>query len=312
MELNRELLYRFFYRTTTFEEEVKIRKWLEESDEHYRELLRERKLFDAILLQGNINNVNRKKIVFRIPWRQLALKVIGVAAVVLLAVSVNTAYWKATMRGGAMNTIVVPQGQRVNLTLADGTNVWLNAKTKMEYPQSFCGFDDRVVKVDGEAYFEVSENKEKPFIVRTSKADVEVLGTKFYVSAYISTDVFETSLIEGRVKVRTGHEEMILYPNNKVVLQNNHLTCKAIDDMDTYRWREGLYCFKEQTFDEVLKQFEVYYDIRFIRENSQLPNPKISGKFRLVDGVDYALRVLQKEVQFTYHRDNEMDIIYLK
>lgn len=312
MELDRELLYRFFYRDTTFEEEVRIRKWLEESEEHFHEYLRERKLFDAVLLQGNIKNINRKNILFRIPWRTLALKVAGIAAVALLAVTVTTAYWKTSMREEAMNTIVVPQGQRVNLRLADGTNVWLNAKTKMEYPQSFRVFDERLVKVDGEAYFEVSKNKEKPFIVRTAKADVEVLGTKFYVRAYTSTNAFETSLIEGRVKVRTDHEEMVLYPNNKAVLVNNRLTRKAIDDMDPYRWCEGLYCFKERTFDEVLKQFEVYYDIRFVRENKQLPNPRISGKFRLVDGVDYALRVLQKEVQFTYRRDNEMNIIYLK
>ena len=211
-----------------------------------------------------------------------------------------------------MNTVIVPQGQRVSLTLADGTKVWLNAKTKMEYPQSFKAFDERIVKVDGEAYFEVSKNKNRPFIVKTSKADIEVLGTKFYVSAYATTDIFETSLIEGRVKVHTAYEDMTLYPRDKAVLQNGILTRKHIDDMDIYRWRDGLYCFKNLSFEDVLKQFEIYYDVRFVKENPQMANPKLNGKFRLIDGVDYALRVLQREVGFSFRRDEETSVIYLK
>ena len=168
------------------------------------------------------------------------------------------------------------------------------------------------VKVDGEAYFEVSKNKEKPFIVKTTKGDVEVLGTKFYISAYATTDVFETSLIEGKVKVHTAYEDMTLYPKDKAVLENGLLTRKQIDDMDTYRWRDGLYCFKNLSFDDVLKQFEIYYDIRFVKENPQIANPKLNGKFRLIDGVDYALRVLQREVGFSFRRDDEANVIYLK
>lgn len=312
MELNRDLLYLFFKGNATFDEEIKIRKWLEESDDHYREFLQERKLFDAILLQGDVNNINRKKNVFRISWRSLALKVAGVAAIALLAMTITTVYWKESMKDEPMNTIVVPQGQRVNLTLADGTNVWLNAKTKMEYPQSFRAFDKRIVKVDGEAYFEVTKNPKIPFIVKTSRGEIEVMGTKFYVSDYSGTEEFETSLIEGKVMVRTPNRQLFLFPKDKAVLKNGNLIREKIDDMDIYRWCEGLYCFKEQTFDEVLKQFEVYYDIHFVRENEHIPNPKISGKFRLVDGVDYALKVLQREIQFTYRRDSEMNIIYLK
>lgn len=149
-------------------------------------------------------------------------------------------------------------------------------------------------------------------IVKTTKGDVEVLGTKFYISAYATTDVFETSLIEGKVKVHTAYEDMTLYPKDKAVLENGLLTRKQIDDMDTYRWRDGLYCFKNLSFDDVLKQFEIYYDIRFVKENPQIANPKLNGKFRLIDGVDYALRVLQREVGFSFRRDDEANVIYLK
>ena len=311
MNLNRELLYRFFNKETTLEEEKKIRLWIEESDENRQEFFRERKLFDAILLHGDLA-YKKVRTRFYIPWRRIAAALSGVAAIVLLTIYVTTYFLQQSFRDETMNTVIVPQGQRVSLTLADGTKVWLNAKTKMEYPQSFKAFDERIVKVDGEAYFEVSKNKNRPFIVKTSKGDIEVLGTKFYVSAYATTDIFETSLIEGRVKVHTAYEDMTLYPRDKAVLQNGILTRKHIDDMDTYRWRDGLYCFKNLSFEDVLKQFEIYYDVRFVKENPQMANPKLNGKFRLIDGVDYALRVLQREVGFSFRRDEETSVIYLK
>ena len=311
MNLNRELLYRFFNKETTLEEEKKIRLWIEESDENRQEFFRERKLFDAILLHGDLA-YKKVRTRFYIPWRRIAAALSGVAAIVLLTIYVTSYFLQQSFRDETMNTVIVPQGQRVSLTLADGTKVWLNAKTKMEYPQSFKAFDERIVKVDGEAYFEVSKNKNRPFIVKTSKGDIEVLGTKFYVSAYATTDIFETSLIEGRVKVHTAYEDMTLYPRDKAVLQNGILTRKHIDDMDIYRWRDGLYCFKNLSFEDVLKQFEIYYDVRFVKENPQMANPKLNGKFRLIDGVDYALRVLQREVGFSFRRDEETSVIYLK
>lgn len=311
MNLDRELLYRFFNNETTLEEEKKIRLWMEECDEHRHEFFRERKLFDAILLHGE-PSCERSRFRFYIPWRKVAVAFSGIAAIVILTIITTTYFLQQSFEDDVMNTVLVPQGQRVHLTLSDGTKVWLNAKTQMEYPQSFKVAGQRIVKVDGEAYFEVSKNKEKPFVVKTTKGDVEVLGTKFYISAYAETDAFETSLIEGKVKVHTANEDMTLYPEDKAVLQNGILTRKHIDDMESFRWRDGLYCFKNLSFDDVLKQFEIYYDVRFVKENPQIANPKLNGKFRLIDGVDYALRVLQKEVGFSFRREDEADVIYLK
>ena len=96
--------------------------------------------------------------------------------------------------------------------------------------------------------------------------------------AYAATEVFETALIEGKVKVRTANEDMTLYPEDKAVLQNGVITRKHIDDMESYRWRDGLYCFKDLSFDDVLKQFEIYYDVRFVKENQQIANPKLNGQ----------------------------------
>ena len=181
MNLDKELLYRFFNNATTLEEEKKIRLWIDECDDHRHEFFRERVLFDAMLLHGK-PSCEKSHSRFYIPWRRVAVAFSGIAAVVLLTIITTTYFLQQSFEDDAMNTVIVPQGQRVQLSLSDGTKVWLNAKTKMEYPQSFKMTSQRIVKVDGEAYFEVSKNKEKPFIVKTAKGDVEVLGTKFYIN----------------------------------------------------------------------------------------------------------------------------------
>ena len=117
----------------------------------------------------------------------------------------------------ALQTITVPAGQRINITLADGTNVWLNARTTIQYPITF-NEKERLVKLDGEAYFDVTKDKSKPFIVQTNNYNVEVLGTKFDVDSYSETEIFETTLMEGSVRISSltdANESLMLKPHNK-------------------------------------------------------------------------------------------------
>ncbi|WP_373827751.1 FecR family protein [Bacteroides heparinolyticus] len=309
MDIDRELLYRFFKQKATLEEEKKIRAWMEEDEAHYSEYLRERKLFDAILLQGEslrgrLAESNRRW------WRKALLVASGVAAVVLLTIGTTRFLLERSYRDEAMNTVTVPSGQHVGLTLSDGTKVWLNSKTRMSYPPLFRVCDKRVVEIDGEAYFEVSKSR-KPFVVNTPKGRVEVLGTKFYVKDYRQAEVFETSLVEGSVKVEASSESLTLHPRDKAVWSNGVLKRERMEDMEMYLWRDGIYCFKDLTLDEVLKQLEIYYDVRLVRNVPQ-NDAKLSGKFRLIDGVEYALRVLQKKVRFSFRRDEEQNVIYLE
>ena len=119
-----------------------------------------------------------------------------------------------------LQTITVPAGQRINITLADGTNVWLNARTTIQYPITF-NEKERLVKLDGEAYFDVTKDKNKPFIVQTNNYNVEVLGTKFDVDSYSETEIFETTLMEGSVRISSltdANESLMLTPNNKAYL----------------------------------------------------------------------------------------------
>ena len=150
----------------------------------------------------------------------------------------------------ALQTITVPAGQRINITLADGTNVWLNARTTIQYPITF-NEKERLVKLDGEAYFDVTKDKSKPFIVQTNNYNVEVLGTKFDVDSYSETEIFETTLMEGSVRISSltdANESLMLTPHNKAYLHDGKLRVKPVDDYTPYRWRERDICIDHERF----------------------------------------------------------------
>ncbi|WP_370862627.1 FecR family protein [Parabacteroides faecis] len=241
---------------------------------------------------------------------------IKIAAVIAITLGGSYLYHQYSFEKELMatNTISVPAGQRINMTLTDGTNVWLNARTSLTYPVKFSKKNRQVI-LDGEAYFEVAKDKTKPFIVQTNKYNVEVLGTKFDVNAYSETGEFETTLMSGSVRVASTSDpaqKLTLKPNNKVYLQDGELHVSVVDDFNPYRWKEGLICFKNESFTSIMKDFEKYYGLTIQVRNKEVLKYVYTGKFRQTDGIDYALRVLQKDIKFSYQRDDENQIIYIE
>ena len=314
--MNKDILYKFFEGNASFEEEAAVKQWMEESAENRLAFLKERKLFDAMLLLGNEEIIKNGKKRFSINLSSLRTELIKIAAVVAITLGGSYFYYQSSLEKElmAMQTITVPAGQRINITLVDGTNVWLNARTSLSYPVKF-GKNNRQVVLDGEAYFDVTKDKSKPFIVQTDNYNVEVLGTKFDVNAYSETGEFETTLMSGSVKVASASDstqKITLKPNNKVFLQDGKLHVTAVDDYNPYRWKEGLICFKNETFTSIMKDFEKYYGLTIQVKNKNVFKYVYTGKFRQTDGIDYALRVLQKDIKFTYQRDDENQIIYIE
>ena len=314
--MNKDILYKFFEGNASFEEEAAVKQWMEESAENRLTFLKERKLFDAMLLLGNEEIIKNGKKRFSINLSSLRTELIKIAAVVAITLGGSYFYYQSSLEKElmAMQTITVPAGQRINITLVDGTNVWLNARTSLSYPVKF-GKNNRQVVLDGEAYFDVTKDKSKPFIVQTDNYNVEVLGTQFDVNAYSETGEFETTLMSGSVKVASASDstqKITLKPNNKVFLQDGKLHVTAVDDYNPYRWKEGLICFKNETFTSIMKDFEKYYGLTIQVKNKNVFKYVYTGKFRQTDGIDYALRVLQKDIKFTYQRDDENQIIYIE
>lgn len=314
--MKRETLYKFYEGIASLEEEEQIRAWMDASAENKFMFFNERKLYDAMLLLGNESK--KKEEASRRTFRLNSIKVelMKAAAVVAVTFGAMLLYqnFRTKMELVAMQTISVPAGQRVNLTLPDGTNVWLNARTTIQYPISF-NKDKRQIILDGEAYFDVAKNKKMPFVVHTEKCDVEVIGTKFNVDAYSDREEFETTLMEGSVKVSSiadPQQTLTLMPDSKVYMKDGRLTVMPIDDYNSYRWKEGLICFRNESFAAIMKDFEKYYGISIHVRNDKTLQYFYTGKFRQTDGIDYALRVLQKDIQFTYKRDDESHIIYIE
>lgn len=205
-----------------------------------------------------------------------------------------------------------PAGQRVSLDLADGTHVWLNSGSRIEYPVVF---DRRIrrVRISGEAMFDVTHDADRPFIVETFASRIEVLGTKFNVVADESRSLFSTTLLEGKVKVSSGDQNVILHPDEVVNLINGHLLVFHNNDPVAMQWPEGILSMKGISFEELMAKFERIYDVKIVYECEKIPMIEFaSGKIRISDGIDHALRVLQHVSDFTYERDEEHNIIRIK
>lgn len=318
--MDRSILHRFFCGKASKEEIMQIKKWADSSPDNYKKLLEERKLFDTLLVsdktEGKVFVPSFSTIHRVLPFKYISIlkEFIKVAAIILLTVGITFTFLnKDDSLYTAMNTINVPAGQRVNITLPDGTDVWLNAGTKMSYPISFLS-SKREVILDGEAYFDVAHNEKCPFVVHTYIRDIEVLGTQFNVEAYKNREIFQTSLIRGRVKIASSEndEEVILTPGHKASINQGSLNVEDIDYYDTFRWKEGLYCFRNKSFSEIMSDLEKYFDVSIEIQNDKIKDVTLTGKFRITEGFDYLLRVLQTDVSFSYSRDTDLNKIYIQ
>lgn len=318
--MDKKTLYRYFEGIASREEEEAVYRWLDASAGNEKDLFSEREFFDAMILAGSAEEAKEKKVEvqkhFGIRIHSFVREMLKAAAVVAITVACGLYFHLADKKEllSVMNTISVPVGQRVNLKLPDGTLVWLNASSEIVYPAVFSG-GKREVQLNGEAYFEVTHNVENPFVVRTERCDIEVLGTKFNVDAYSGSNDFSTALMEGSVKV-TGNDSssrpVLLKPDQEVRLKDGRLMVSSISDYDQFRWREGLVCFKDVAFNELMTRFEKCYGIQIIVKNKHLEEYTCSGKFRISDGVDNALRILQRDARYTFERNEDNSIIYIK
>ena len=207
------------------------------------------------------------------------------AAITLLVLST---YWFTTSHydiqqsvADIENTLYVPAGQRVKLTLQDGTEVWLNSQTKLTYPALFSGKESRVT--------------------------VEV-------HSYPGKETIQTSLLEGGLKVYFPHAEskgVILKPDEQVTIKGNQMKIGSLPHADYFLWRDGIYSFINEPLIDILKKLELYYDVKIIVKDQSIYNWEYTGKFRQRDGIDQILHMIQKIHKFKIRKDEEKNIFTL-
>lgn len=310
MQIDQNILIRYFLGQASEVEKEYIHQWIEKDEGNRAQFIRERIRFDATILADSpvISRSNRR---LRVPYI-IGWLVKGVAAVILLLISFQLYDgYRVKRLSQTYQVVTVPAGNRTHLLLPDGTSVWLNANTSLRYPLAFSE-EVREIYLDGEAYFEVAKGK-NPFIVRTGKYDVEVLGTVFDVEAYSARSHFRTSLYEGRVKLYSDcHPKAVfLLPGETAELVGDELQVSLTEDRNSFRWKDGLIYIEDESFVKIMELFEKFYDIRIVVNNKFVGNLGYRGKLRISDGIDHALRVLQRDFPFEYERDEESNIIYI-
>ncbi len=312
--MKKEHLYKYFAGSTSPDEEKGIIDWVEASPENYKVYLKERKMWNSVLV--NIPSLTEDKTWMKKDPRKINFwKLTTVAASIALLFALFHSLFSKEEQEVRWQTVWVPPGQRVQVILDDSTVVWLNSRSTLKYPSSF-NSDRREVQLNGEGYFEVTKDEKKPFIVQTSRYNVTVLGTNFNVFAYGDRSFFETALIRGSVQVSSNNHEnippVVLKPNEKVTEINGKLESGMIDNFDHFRWKEGLICIDGESFGKMMEKFSLYFDVHIKIENPDLLEYTPTGKFRQSDGIDHALKVLQKDLKFTYTRDHELNEIIIK
>lgn len=197
----------------------------------------------------------------------------------------------------AYNTMTTPKGRQFQLSLPDGTKVWLNAASSIRFPTAFSG-KERQVQVTGEAYFEIAENAKMPFRATIGhQEEIEVLGTHFNINAYENEAAIKTTLLEGKIKVVKGLNSpagTILQPGQQAVVRpddptNATIPVQAADIDKVMAWKNGIFNFEGASVREVMNQLERWYDITVIYEKD-VPDIKffgeISRNINLADLID--------------------------
>lgn len=199
----------------------------------------------------------------RFPWVRIA------AAVVLLIVVAISIRW---MMGGkeALQMAVTGKGEKKELLLSDGSHIWLNEDSRLEFPKSFSGAQ-REVRLHGEAFFEIAKNPEKPFIIETSTSEVIVVGTSFNVHAYEAESETSVSVQTGKVRFRpkSGSQELVLLPNQKGILthQNTQLTAVPDQNLNELSWKTGRLSFINTPLSEAIADLQRFYHVEIAMDS---------------------------------------------
>lgn len=227
----------------------------------------------------------------------------------------------------SQNEVYVPKGQKSQLTLSDGTKIWLNSESKITYPTKFSMGSDRNVYLEGEAYFKVTKNCKVPFIVNTDKINIKVLGTSFNVKSYTADKTIETTLIEGKVSIQKKSYNQTakswdLNPNQKAIF-NKATHSLLVEDLNVKpevaesnakditpgcytnsqavtSWKEEILIFDNESLAEITTKLERWYGYNIEVKDAELLENRYKGKFENLESVNQVLDVISVTTPIRY------------
>lgn len=248
-----------------------------------------------------------KKTISKMKTRGLFLQYLKYAAAVVLGIGVSLSTLYLTNQENLSTVgnykLVTSKGEKSYLQLPDGTRVWLNSCTTLEYAENY-GHSNRSIYLDGEAYFEVAKNKDLPFVVKANGIDVKAIGTAFNVSAYMEDSQLTTTLFNGKVAVQPTltKQEVLLEPNQVAVYDKsrNKIEVVPYDKKLFAQWRRGFLSFKMMYLQDITKLLERNYNVVFRYENQGIKKLRFSGSFRNNEDLSEILNVIKTNTGIRY------------
>lgn len=202
------------------------------------------------------------------------------------------------------NKLDIPRGGEFCLTLSDGTRVWLNSETSIQYPVVF-GTKERRVFIQGEAYFEVTKDAKKPFTVQFMSSSVTVLGTSFNIRAYPEEKQSQTTLAEGSVRIYSPGSSMLLKPGEQAEVKalSGEMVKKEVEIKTYTSWKDGRFVFEQEPLENIMRTLERWYDIRVIFRDEGAKRISLSGNLKRYGDFSQVMNMLQMtgDVRFELH-----------
>lgn len=208
------------------------------------------------------------------------------------------------------NILKVPYGKTLSVTLDDGSVIKLNSGSELSYPSSFANLNTRKVILKGEAFFEITKNPLKPFVVQTDETFTQVYGTVFNISSYEDDDDIEVVLVEGSVgvgdKLRFRDKNLtMLKPSQKITNSNNSFIVENVDITPYVSWVEGIISFQNANMSQIIKKLERQFDVQIINENNTLEERQFTGAFDK-ENIESILKTIQTHTNFKYIKNGKI------
>jgi len=288
-----EIFERYIQKRATPDEVTRLSRWINDNQDISlwieQQINASSSIIDSELqlrmlqnIKNEIENQNQSNKTFKVPKRIQLNKWIRAAAMfVLPLLTAAGMYLFMSPREVTIAPLVVAveRGQKANITLPDGSKVWLNSQSKLTYSADF-NIRKRELQLDGEAYFEVAHNVEKPFVVLSKDMAVEALGTSFGVKAYNEDNLISSILMQGKVRVTTPDGEAILLPNDRILYdktKRRNALSRVTNATDFTGWIHNELRFENESLSEIAKTIERIYNVEVVFASEKLRNKRFTG-----------------------------------
>lgn len=333
---NEILLIKYFLRTSTEEENKCIYEWLTASPGHKKEFNRLKYIwhFSAIGYlyrhtdtEHDLQILKTKLFKRKARWekiRWVGYTAASVTAIFTLGISLlffETAPESFSLPDSGQTTsteIRIPKGLEGNITLADGTKVWLNSGSRILYPEDYSS-TNRKIFLDGEAYFEVKSDKAHPFVVETSNLNVNVTGTRFNLSSYADDNTIEATLYQGIIILNykntgTASRSLRLKPNDQVTYnkKNGEIRKEIAGDQSAPSWKAGILSFKEIPLREIVRKLERKFNTTIHIKDQQVGDYIYTATFEKEKGLEDILDIIAASAPISYQKENDGSITILQ